>query len=194
MFLALQKGDKDSANHFRELMEGFRQESIRSRELPKFDADQLPDFLNFVLNKNQLDLNLPLRSNCINAAFNFHSDHPVYEPYTTMEFLNQIRTDFYQLKSRDQLRTGDLVVFWSKTNDHWNKGPLKVEDLDPQAVGFPFGFVFDHVAVYLGQDCVFHKPDPTPTSRYQINHWDDVVGFSEVVNGFEMTYHSKKSP
>ena len=191
MFLALQMGDKDAADHFRELMEGIRRESILARKLPVFDHLQMPDFLNLVLNKNQFDLNLLLRSNCINAAFNFHSDHPIYEPYTTMDFLKQIRADFCQLSSREELQIGDLVVFWSSAIDQKDREPLKVVNLDPQAVGFPFGYVFDHVAVYLGQDCLFHKPNPTLISRYQINHWDDVVGFSEVVSGFEMTFHTK---
>ena len=181
MFLALQKGDKASADHFRELMEGVRQESISDRKLPRFNSEGFPDFLDYVLDKNQLDLKIPLKSNCINAAFNFHSNNPVYEPYSPMEFLSQIRSDYHQLKSRDELQVGDLIVLWSKTNGLWNQGPLKVEDLNPQSPDFPFGFVFDHVAVYVGQDCLFHKPDPTLTSRYQINHWDDVVGLSEVV-------------
>lgn len=89
-----------------------------------------------------------------------------------MEFLKQIRADFYQLDSRDELQIRDPVVFWSKISDQWTRGPLKVEDLNPQATGFTFGFVFDHVAVYLGQDCLFHKPDPTMVSPLTKKYWN----------------------
>lgn len=51
--------------------------------------------------------------------------------------------------------------------------------------------VFDHVAVFVGKECLFHKPDPTLSNRYQINHWDKVVGISEAVDGFELTFQRK---
>ena len=191
MFAATQANDKHTAAHYRALMEELRQASIASRILPLFDFNKLPTFVHASLNKNQYDLNRDEASNCINAAFNFSSSQPVFTPYTTMDFLEVIRSDFLQFQSRDELRSGDLVVFWSRFSDDWKDRAILVTDLIKEDPGFPFGLVFDHVAVYVGEDCLYHKPDPNLESRYQINHWDDVVGFSEVVNGFELTFHRR---
>jgi hypothetical protein len=191
MFLALRNGDRGTAHFFRTLMENLRQKKIFSRQLPAFDPIQFPQFVRATLNKSQREVCLEHSSNCINAAFNFHSEYPVYSPYTTMDFLKTIRTDFKQLNFIDELQFGDLVVFWSRTGDEWKDKKISVEALNPISPGFPFGLVFDHVAVFIGSNCLFHKPDPTLDSQYQINHWDDVIGFSEVVDGFELTFHRK---
>lgn len=186
MFVALQAGNKSVANKFRLEMEALRQHSILSKTLPAFE---LSTFVQSTLNKNHHDLKIAEPSNCINAAFNFSSPSPTFTPYSTMDFLNIIKSEFQQIEHAEQ--PGDLVVFWSRMDSTWEDRKIVIEDLDPTHPQFPFGLVFDHVAVYLGQNCLYHKPDPTLESRYQINHWDDVVGFSEVVNGFELTFHRR---
>lgn len=191
MFAAVQAGDKGRANKFRTLMEELRQNAISARPLPYFDLNKFTTFVRSTINKNPQDLGHVEASNCINAAFNFHSSQPAFTPYTTMDFLKVIRSDFEQLHSRDELQFGDLVVFWSRMNDEWKNRKILVSDLVTDDPKFPFGLVFDHVAVYVEQNCLYHKPDPTLQSRYQINHWDDVVGFSEAVSGFELTFHRK---
>ena len=190
MFTAVQNGDTEQANQFRTQMEQLRQSCILSRPQLEYDSKLLPPFAQSNLNKNHHDLNIKETSNCINAAFNFHCANPTFTPYTTMDFLKIIRTDFIQLQSEPQF--GDLVVFWSRVNDMWKDRRISIDELLPDHPDFPFGLVFDHIAVYVGAHCLYHKPDPRLESRYQINHWDDVVGFSELVDGFELTFHRKK--
>lgn len=191
MFAAVQSGDTLVANQCRNQMEDLRRQAVSTRQLPDFRVESLPIFSRQILNQNQQDLGIEHRSNCINAAFNFHSEKPSFQPYSTMEFLTSIRSDFQQFGSSDDLEFGDLVVFWSRVSDEWKNKNILVSALDPAAPGFPFGIVFDHVAVFVGAECLFHKPDPSMDSRYQVNHWADVVEFSRVVDGFEMTFHRK---
>lgn len=190
MFAAVQNGDRAEADKYRELMEQLRQSVIASRAL-NFDLEKLPKFAKMTLNKTQRDLNTNEASNCINAAFNFHSPQPTFTPFTTMDFLTAIRTQYTQLGTKGELAFGDVVVFWSRTNDDWKGRAIQVQDIIPEDPRFPFGLVFDHIAIYVGTESLYHKPDPAMSSCYQINHWDDVVGFSEVVSGFELTYHRK---
>ncbi len=143
------------------------------------------------LNKSLRDLGIPEESNCINAAFSFHSRQPIFKPYSTMDFLEAIRSQYWQLESKNQLLVGDLVVFWSRVSDDWADRNILVKDLSPNSPGFPFGIVFDHVAVFVGQNNLYHKPDPTRESRFQINTWDDVVEFNQFIDGFELTFHRK---
>lgn len=191
MFSAHQAGDTHTANQFRDQMEELRRESISMRQLPAIEIEKFPSFVRSTLNKKQSDLGIDFPSNCINAALNFLTNDPVFEPYSAMDFLNVIQTNFRQLESKCELDFGDLVVCWSRSSDDWEKKGILIEALDPSSPGFPFGLVFDHVAVFVGENCLFHKPDPTFNSCYQINHWDDIVGFSEVVDGFELTFHRK---
>jgi hypothetical protein len=172
-------------------MEELRQKHILERHLAPSDAERLPAFVRSVLDKNHSDLEMTEPSNCINAAFNFHSAFPDFSPRTTMDFLKTTQKDFFQIGSKEDLVFGDLLVLWSRNGDEWKDKKIVLKDLDPESPEFPFGLVFDHVAVFLGDDKLFHKPDPTLSSRYQINSWEDVTMFNESLRGFEMTYHRK---
>lgn len=193
MFSALTAKDQATADHYRQLMEQIRQQQISNTTLIPINSTKLPQFVKLHLNKNHQDLEITERSNCINAAFNFHDDQTRYSTYTTMDLLNRLQNEFMQIESRSQLQFGDLIVLWSRISDDWKDRKILIKDLNPAASGFPFGVVFDHVAVYIEQNQLFHKPDPTSSSRYQINHWHDVIPFNEVLPGFELTFHRKSA-
>lgn len=190
MFSALEAKDPVTADHYRKLMEQVRQEQVCEKVIPK-NLEKLPHFVKVHLNKNHEELEIRERSNCINAAFNFHDKNHTYSTYSTMDLLKRLLLEFTQVNSKQDLQFGDLVVLWSRLANSTINSPIQVVDLQPEAPGFPFGLVFDHVAVYLGDNQLFHKPDPTPSSRYQINDWDGVILLNEALPGFELTFHRK---
>ncbi len=194
MFNAVQSGNHPTADHLRREMEHLRQNHISaSNSIPSLN-DGIPAFVRKSLGKNPLELGHTEPSNCINAAFNFHAEFPRYLPFSTMEFLAVAQNQYRQLDDRHSLRSGDLVAMWSRTSNEWANRKIQLNELMPSAPGFPFGLVFDHVAVFLEDDLLFHKPDPTLESRYQINRWGDVISFNEVIPGFELTFHRLKKP
>lgn len=191
MFEQLHSGNRDAANKFRVEMEAVRRAYTANRKMMLQVSSSLPPFVSLTLNRRQADLGISEASNCINAAFNFHKADPIWRPFSTMDFLSEIRSSFSQIQNQDELIAGDLIVFWSRAGNRWGDRKILVEKIDPEDPEFPFGLVFDHVAVYLGEKQLFHKPDPTPESPYQINLWEDVVAFNEMLPGFELTFHRK---
>ncbi len=191
MFAAIQDGRREEADRLRVLMEGLRLSQISDQQFVPQNLHLLPLFVQRTLNKNQIEIGVAEGSNCINAVFNYHNEVAVFAPLTTMQFLNRVRSGFVQLDTKENLKTGDLVVLWSRNGDQWRDRKILVKDLCPEAPGFPFGLVFDHVAVFVGENKLYHKPDPALTSRYQINDWDEVVRFNELLDGFEVTFHRK---
>lgn len=192
MFSSVQAKDVEGAAKARHELESLRLSRMKSRSSAITELTGVPDFVRKTLNQSQSDLEIVEASNCINAAFNFFAKVPRWEPYSTMEFLERVRCDFIQIDSRDQLLPGDLIGFWSRNGDEWIDRKIKMAEFSPKDPRFPFGIVFDHVAVFIGNNRLFHKPDPHKESRYQVNDWDDVVGFAQLVPGFELTFHRQK--
>ena len=108
-----------------------------------------------------------------------------------MDFLTEIRAKYKQASSIKDLKFGDWIVLWSRSDETWKNRKISVDDLDPEIPGFPFGVVFDHVMVYLDEQLIFHKPDPRLESYYQINKLEEVLLFNKLIDGFEMTFHKR---
>lgn len=196
MFQAKQAGNTQLADRLMVQMEVLRSQeySVPSEDKISEISHTLPTFALNVLGKSQSELGLAERSNCINAAFNFHSLQPRYSPYSTMEFLNKIQKEFQQKPNDSQFRFGDLVVIWSRTIGTWDHRSIDVHMINKADADFPYGLVFDHVVVRLSEELVFHKPDPTLESRYQIDFLDSVVRPNIPNRGFELTFHHCKIP
>lgn len=191
MFEAQQQGNRALSDDLKKQIEELRNIAFPKpgKECIEKIVDRLPDFAAKTLGKNHLELGLAERSNCINAAFNFQDEIAHWQTYSTTDFLNRIQTGFQQLESLNQVNWGDLVVFWSRTGGSWDNRTIdvhKINDADPD---FPYGLVFDHVAVRLTDTLVFHKPDPTLESRYQIDFLSSAAGATISNQGFEMTFH-----
>lgn len=68
---------------------------------------------------------------------------------------------------------------------------IDVRRMNKEEADFPYGLVFDHIVVRLSDDLVFHKPDPTLESRYQIDLLGSVLMPNEGRTGFETTSHRR---
>ncbi len=195
MFRAVQAGDIQLADTLRSQLEELRGQTQPKPERSAIERlkSQLPQFALGVLDRTQEDIAPAERCNCINAAFNFHDPSPRWKTYSTGEFLERIQAEFIQLSSADDFNFGDLVVLWSRVDGgSWGQRSIAVSQINPSDDDFPYGLVFDHVAVRLTEDLVFHKPDPTPQSRYQIDFLSSVIAPTILNFGFEMTFHRPK--
>lgn len=195
MFEAQQKGDVALSDDLKKQFEDLRNVTFPkpTKEVVEQVIDRLPHFAAEVLGKNHLELELPEKSNCINAAFNFHDEITHWPTYSTMDFLSRIQTDFFQVEPSVEANWGDLVVLWSRTAGSWDNHAIDVHKMNSADPDFPYGLVFDHVAVRLNESLVFHKPDPTLESRYQIDFLESVVGATAANPGFELTFHRART-
>ncbi len=194
MFSAKQIGDV----HLAEALM-IQMEAQRNSELPKpretalrSILSLLPPFASEVLGKSQAELGFIERSNCINAAFNFHDISARWEAYSTIDFLVRIQNDFVQLSNSEPFQFGDLAVMWSRTGGSWDGQTIDVHQINREDSEFPYGLVFDHIVVRLTDDLVFHKPDPTHESRYQIDYLTSVIALTVANRGFEVSFHRTK--
>jgi hypothetical protein len=153
-----------------------------------------PESVTMVLGQSQRDLGRTERSNCINAALNFHDLKFRWKPYSTEEFLTRLQTDFVQLQNSLHCAFGDLVVMWSRTSGTWDNTIIDVHKMNHSDADYPYGLIFDHVAVRVNADLVFHKPDRTYESCYQVEALNSVIAGSMANSGFELTFHRLKRP
>src|SRR5687767_13168259 len=103
MFMAAQSGNRDEAKKFRSLMDNLRLSHISCRRNIRTNFALLSDFAKQTLNKNQHDLGILSPSNCINAALNYQSKSPQFEPYTPKEFLDALRKNYTQISKKEEL-------------------------------------------------------------------------------------------
>lgn len=87
MFNAKQSGDVGLASSLMERIEVLRQSQSTNLSDKQVESllPKLPRFAINVFGKTQLEVCPELRSNCINAAFNFHDKLPRFETYLTLE-------------------------------------------------------------------------------------------------------------
>jgi hypothetical protein len=193
MFAAIQAGREDAADKIRIQMEALRAQAFPKphHSLIEKMMHRLPGFAAHVLNRTQTELGRSERSNCINAAFNFHDPLARWETYSTGEFLERTQSGFVQAGGETPA-FGDLIVMWSRTpGGSWEDRKIDVHAMNGADPDFPYGLVFDHVVVFLTGDLVFHKPDPTPSSAYQIDFLNAVAAPLGLNFGFEITCHRK---
>lgn len=195
MFEARQAKDDALADRLLIQIEEFRKAkySTPSAHIIESILSSLPAFAKATLNKNQIELGSAERANCINTAFNFHDQIRRDATYSTMEFLERAQKEFHQMPSNSEFRFGDLVVIWSRIGGSWDSKAIDLHKMNPSDTDFPYGLVFDHVMVRISGDLVFHKPDPTLESRYQIDYFDSVVMPNMENRGFELTFHRRNS-
>ena len=195
MFEAKDVGHPAIADHAMTLMEQTRKQHFSpplDPEVVKSLIPKLPTFARQVLNQNTMILGRPESANCINAAFNFSEFYPRFEPYSPMEFLETLQNNYQQLEDAETFQFGDLVVAWSRFEaGAWQDRKIKVEDMRAQDPQFPYGLIFDHVVVRLTDEIVFHKPDPTQQSLYQLDFLSAAIAATKQRHGFELTYHRK---
>ncbi len=194
MFEAKQSEDHATAEKLMLAIEEQRTQAARlpDPQLIESQLSHLPEFARQVLWKSQIEVGRPERSNCINAAFNYHDVNPHWETYSTTEFLDRIQNEYFQISPEEDAKRGDLIALWSRTGGSWDHRKIDVHEMDRSAPDFPYGLVFDHVAVRLDENLVFHKPDPTLESRYQIELLEAIKVVTAQQPGFEVTLHRKK--
>ena len=190
MMKAIGHGEHENADQIRNRIEVLRQRVVSKPTLEEIEGakDRLSIFALSVLGKNQQELGSVLRANCINAAFNFHDREARFETYSTLEFLERLKQEFSQTDF-NQLRQGDLIVAWSRNGGSWDNRAIQVHEMGTADKDFPYGLIFDHVMIYLGDGLVFHKPDPSLESQYQIDFLDSVLVTTKENRGFELTFH-----
>lgn len=191
MFQAKQAGDIPRAERLMAELEERREHISAKPSAREIDAleGKLPVFARERLGKNQLERGSQVRANCITAAFGFHDPSPIEMEHTTMEFLLRIKNEFRQLIEGRDYKFGDLVVMWSRRGGSWDGLRVNVHEMNPTDPDFPYGLVFDHVAVRVREDLVFHKPDPRPESRFQIDYLESAMSTTASLTGFELTFH-----
>ena len=154
---------------------------------------ELPIFARNVLGQSQTQLGLTVKSNCINAAFNFHGPQINWEPYKPIDFVKLIQGHYLQLPHGDNLTYGDLIVMWSRTSGSWDDRKIMTSEINESDPDFPYGLVFDHVVVFLEDNLVFHKPNPKMESKYCIETLTTAMSVTIDKMGFELTYHRKNT-
>ncbi|MGE0525926.1 MAG: tetratricopeptide repeat protein [Bdellovibrionales bacterium] len=155
----------------------------------------LPEFVRFVLGKSHTHPPLPReRSNCINAVLNFFSSPRYrYQTASTSEALSFLQDKCSQLPgSAEKAQLADIVVFWSRSHDGaWIDRKIHVAEMNPADPEFPYGLVFEHMAVVVEPDLkiIFHKPSPAIEVPYKIEFLDAAIASLKYCNGFEITLH-----
>lgn len=194
MMKAAQASEHDAADEAKKLIERTRQElsmsptqGILKGKLPQ----ELPYFAQQVLGKSSVDLGREEKSNCINAALNFSAEKFRFEPYSPIELFDILQAYYFQIHTPQSLKFGDLIVAWSRDSKQARLPQILLSDLRKTDPAFPHGLIFDHVMVYLTKDIVFHKPDPTNVSRYQLDLLEAALLPTQSLFGFELTYHRK---
>lgn len=75
----------------------------------------------------------------------------------------------------------------------FNAVELYWQDLLLKHPGYPFGLIIEHAFVELDEERVFHKPDPKPSSRYEvIQRGEALLPYLKSV-GYELTRHRRAS-
>lgn len=186
MFRAQERGKRAEAEALKCRIEEMRlAHTRRPAILP--DLRGLPEFV-------RRKLGFADQGNCINAAFNFHFTPEREEPFSTMEFMLGIQRWFHQIGENEDWRCGDLLVFWSRrAGGSWDQRRIEVQQMKADDLDFPYGLVFDHVAVRLDREVGFHKPDPTAFSRYRVDYLQAIAMPTRGNRGFEVTYHRRKN-
>ena len=166
---------------------------LMAEDIPPGLLDKLPSWICQVLNQCNEDLGIEKETNCISAALSFYLNQPIFDPFDTMQFLKTISTDFVQVSNIDDFHYGDLVTFWSRSGGSWDNKLIEVNNINPADSDFPYGLIFDHIAVRLTPDIVFHKPDPTLVSNYRLDFLESAYATTVANSGFEMTFHRIKN-
>jgi hypothetical protein len=155
---------------------------------------RIPQFVRCVLGKRHSDGLLPReRSNCINAVVGFFAAPPYkYETASTAEALTYLKNEFAQVELAPLQQFGDVVVFWSRSNGTWDHRKIRVAEMNPTDSDFPYGLVFEHMAVHVDDEVIFHKPSPALEIPYKFDFLQAAITALKHSHGFEMTIHRRR--
>jgi tetratricopeptide (TPR) repeat protein len=153
-------------------------------------SPEMPAYVRSVLWKMHGKELVTAGQNCINAALGFHGiDHDRLTPFAPIDFLRFLIAQTEQIENVEDFRFGDLVVWWNRSEGAWANKKIIVENISFSDPDFPYGLIFDHVAVRISPEIVFNKPNPSPNSCYKFDFLDTASYPSKLGEGHEMTFH-----
>lgn len=151
---------------------------------------KLPHFVKEVLGKRHGHELPPARLNCINGAMNFHGfELQRLTPMRPIEMLEILTKKTTQLTDPNDFQFGDFVVWWNRSDEKWSFRKIIITDMKLNDPDFPYGLIFDHVAVRLTPEIVFHKPNPSPSAEYRLDFLETASYPSKLGPGSEITFH-----
>jgi tetratricopeptide (TPR) repeat protein len=155
------------------------------------DMNSMPIFVKKVMDAGANENSV--RSNCINGAMNFHTRNILRaDPYKPMELLTFLMEETDQLTDEDDYQFGDLVVWWNRSGGKWEKRQIRIDEIRTDDPEFPYGLIFDHVAIRVTPEIVFNKPNPSPQSKCRFDYLKTAAYPSRLGRGHEMTLHRLK--
>lgn len=175
-------------------------ETTKKRWLPQLktsdlesllEKKEMPLFVKTVFGKRHGSELANSRANCINAVYNFFSTDEIFqfEPCKPMDLLNLLMHKCVQLHSDSSHQFGEIIVWWNRTSGSWDHRKILISEINLKDADFPYGLVFDHVAVMVEKDIVFHKPNPSPTSTYGFDYLSTASYPAKLGKGYEITRH-----
>jgi tetratricopeptide (TPR) repeat protein len=153
---------------------------------------RMPDIVRNVIGKRHGNELWTGRFNCINAAMAFHDLAPLEANSSVAspaDFLRILIQKTLQIFDFNDFQFGDFVVWWNRSGGSWDERLIRIEEMDLESPGFPYGLIFDHVAIRVRQQIVFNKPNPSPDSEYRFDFLDSAAYPSRLGRGHEMTVH-----
>ena len=164
------------------------------RQLEILAKAETPSFVRLVNGKKHSEIVQSGRSNCINAVFNFFDRPPYnYETAHTSSVLAFLKNECEQIDEPLKKEAGNIVVFWSRSGGVWDNIKIKVKNMEATDANFPYGLVFEHIAVFVDSEIVFHKPSPAIEVPYKLDFVKAAIGALKWAKGFETTWHLKRS-
>ena len=110
-----------------------------------------------------------------------------------MELLRFLWKNTEQVFSLEDYKFGDLIVWWNRSGGSWDNRKIVIKEMGLEDLDFPYGLVFDHVAVRVTSDIVFNKPNPSPDSECKFDYLDSASYPSKLGKGHELTLHRVKN-
>ena len=154
---------------------------------------QVPDFVRLTVGKKHSEVADIGRPNCINAIFNYFAKPPYkYETAKTDELLTFLLNDCVQIDKYEKNEGIKIAVFWSRSGGSWDHQKIVIQKMNSSDIDFPYGLVFEHIAVFVDSEIVFHKPSPAKEVPNKLDYIESVVGGFKHAKGFEITWHIKK--
>ena len=177
----------------------FAIEEIKERWLPQVPVpvaeeivanDLIPQFVRKKLEKKRPGQGALARFNCIDAAWGFHGvESDDREPAKPIDFLRYLLAGTIQVQSVDDFRLGDFFVFWNRSEGSWDNRKIILSEMNLNDSDFPYGLIFDHVAVRVTSQVVFHKPNPSPHCECRLDYNETAAFPSRLGTGHEVTLH-----
>jgi len=150
----------------------------------------MPDHVKYIIGKKHGRELVFARLNCINAALNFHAiEIDRLKPFKPMDMLEFLREKTDQKHGLEDYQFGDLIIWWNRNEGSWANRKIILKEMNYDDPDFPYGLIFDHVAVRVATEIVYNKPNPSPDSEYRFDYVDTASYPSKFGMGHEFTLH-----